>query len=70
MQIKEAKQKYKEYLECPEGCGAHYHHSSFTHREYECRDCRNTFLVPSSVKLSKPVPFRKPERKPEFKRGE
>lgn len=67
--IKEATFKYKEYLLCPEGCGAHYHVSTFSSSTYECKDCRNTFSIPRSVKLSKPQHF-KPRPKPEFKRGE
>lgn len=73
--MKEAIKVFNEYFACPE-CShgrdlvneaAIYHLSSFTHREFECKDCRNQFLVPSSIKLNKPQQFK---RKPEFKRGE
>lgn len=62
-QIKEAKKKFKDYYECPEGCGAIYHSIALTHRNYECKDCRQVFLVPAEVKISAPKPFRKPEQR-------
>ena len=58
-QLTEATFKYKDYYECPTSCGAIYHTYSFTHREFECKDCRSTFLVPENVKLNKPKPFKK-----------
>jgi len=78
MELKQAIHVFNKYWACPDcsngkdvvNQAAVYHEESFTHRNYECRDCRQTFIVPSSVKINSPKPFRKPERKPEFKRGE
>jgi len=63
--IKEAKKKFNHYYECPEGCGAVYHDSALTHRDYECKDCRNLFRVPSEVKINAPKPFKKREPRQE-----
>jgi len=70
MELKEAVKVYNEYYSCPTCKDAVYHIESFTHRQFCCKDCNNDFLVPASVKINKPKPFRKPERKTEFKRGE
>jgi transposase-like protein len=73
--IKQAIPVFKDYYACPE-CShgknvvneaAVYHVSALTHRSYECKDCRQTFAVPSSVKINSPKPFhagKKPEYKP------
>lgn len=63
MEIKQATKKFNEYYECPEHCGAVYHQSSLTHRNFECKDCRQVFLVPSEVKITPMRPFRKPEQR-------
>lgn len=62
------KQNDHGYYSCPHGCGAVYHKYSFTHREFECKDCRQVFLVPEDVKLNKPKQFKKKSRK-EVKHG-
>jgi len=72
MELKQAIPVFKDYFACPECSNsknvvneaAVYHIEAFTHREYECRDCRQVFLVPASIKLNKPKEFK---RKPEFK---
>lgn len=67
MEIKEAKKKFNNYYECPHGCGAVYHTEALSHRNFECKDCRQTFLVPHSIKINAPKPFhagKKPEYKP------
>lgn len=69
--LKEAIKKYDTgYYECPHGCDAVYHTYSFTHREFECKDCRNVFLVPSDINLNKPQQFKRAKREgsPEPKR--
>lgn len=61
MQINEAKKKFKDYYECPENCGAIYHSSALTHRNFECKDCRQVFLVPAEVKIKEFKPFKRKE---------
>lgn len=60
MNLREAIKVFKDYFACPE-CSdsrnvineaAVYHSSALTHRNYECRDCRQVFLVPSEVKIA------------------
>lgn len=47
------------YYSCPASCGAVYHEVSFTHREFQCKDCNQEFLVPESIKIIKPKPFKR-----------
>jgi hypothetical protein len=77
--LKQAIPVFKDYYACPECKDAIYNIEAFTHREYECKDCRQVFLVPSEVKINKPKefrprpdsrPFNRDGKKPEFKRGE
>ena len=58
-QLPEVIHRFDKYYECPHGCGAHYHIYSFTHRQFECKDCNQVFLVPENVKLNKPNQFKK-----------
>ena len=82
--LKQAIPVFKDYYACPECSNgknvlneaAVYNIEAFTHREYECRDCRQVFLVPAEVKINKPKefrprpdskPFNRDGKKPEFK---
>lgn len=65
--LPEAIHVFNKYYACP--CcsdsvdvlneAAIYHESSFTHREFQCKDCNKVFLIPTSIKLNKPQPFKK-----------
>lgn len=69
MELKEAIHVFNKYHACPEcsngkdvvNQAAVYHEEAFTHRIFECKDCRGSFKVPDSIKIVKPKPFRKPE---------
>lgn len=71
MNLREAIKVFKDYFACPEcsdsksvlNNAAIYHSSALTHRNFECKDCRQVFLVPAEVKISAPKPFRKPEQR-------
>lgn len=66
MNLREAIKVFKDYFACPEcsdsksvlNNAAIYHSSALTHRNFECKDCRQVFLVPAEVKISAPKPFR------------
>ena len=73
--LKEAIKVFDDYYACPccsDGKGvldnaAVYATEAFTHRNFECKDCRQTFLVPAHIKINAPKPFhagKKPEYKP------
>lgn len=71
MNLREAIKVFNEYYACPEcsnsknvvNDSAIYHQSALTHRNFECKDCRQVFLVPSEVKITPMRPFRKPEQR-------
>ena len=65
----EAEFVYSTYYQCPHKCGAIYDTFSFTHRQFECKDCGGTFLVPEDVKLNKPKKFKKRHKKKEVSNG-
>ena len=71
-QLPEAIHVFDKYHACPlcsKGVdvvneSAVYHELSFTHRQFQCKDCNQVFLVPESIKLNAPKPFKKKVRQP------
>jgi len=68
--LKEAIKVFKDYYACP--CcsngknpvelAAIYHQSSFTSRNFTCKDCNRDFFVPHEVKIVKAPVFTKRPR--------
>ena len=59
-QLPEAEKVYESgYYSCPLCHDAVYHELSFTHRNFQCKDCNQVFLVPESIKLNTPKSFKK-----------
>lgn len=62
-EVVEAVKVFNDYYACPCCTDAVYHSYAFTHREFDCKDCGGSFLVPEDIKLNKPKPFKRKPRK-------